>query len=111
MAVEAASLRMVMLSTFSGDTRPSALLEPFTVERSMGTPSTTMRGALLAASEAPPRMRMSAPPAGLPPSVVTTTPGLAPTSISCAEVARPASISSGLMTATEPVASDFLTTP
>ncbi len=110
-AVAEASFRMVMLSMFSGEIRPRALLEPFTVLPSMGTPSTTIRGALLAASDAPPRMRMLAPPAGLPPSVVTTTPGLAPTSRSWAVEARPASISSGFTTATEPVASLFFTMP
>ena len=100
-----------MFSTFSGLTSDMGLLEPLTELPSMGTPSITIRGALDADSEAPPRIWMDAPPAGSPPAVDTTTPGLAPTSRSWAVVARPASISEGFTTPTEPVASLFFTVP
>ena len=110
MAVADASLRMVIDSTFSGDTSARGLDEPVMPLVSIGTPSITMRGAFDAASEAPPRIWMLPPSEGLP-EVVTTTPGDAPTRRSWAEVARPASISEGLIVATDPVASLFLTTP
>ncbi len=83
---------------------------PCTPSLDRGTPSTTIRGSLEALSDEPPRIRIVPEPSG-PPEVVTTTPGVCPTSISCTEVASPASISSGLTTATEPVASLFFTVP
>ena len=100
-----------MFSMFSGDTNDNGLLEPSVPFVSIGTPSITINGSLVAFKEAPPRIRIVAPPSGWPPFDVTTTPGAAPTRRSCAEVARPASISSGFKVEMAPVASSFFTVP
>ena len=111
MAVAEASLRMVIDSMFCGLTIVRALVPPVLLWLVMGTPSITISGLLEAESEEPPRMRMLALPVGSPPLVVTVTPGLAPTRRSCADVDMPASTSSGVTIATDPVASDFFTEP
>ena len=84
---------------------------PVTPELSTGTPSITIKGSFVALSDEPPRIRISAAPSGLPPLRVTTTPGVFPTNKSCAEVAKPAFISSGFTKVTDPVASLLRTVP
>src|SRR5688572_4344469 len=54
------------------------LAEPANPLLSIGTPSITIRGALLAEMEDPPRIKMSEPEPGAPPLEVMVTPGTLP---------------------------------
>ena len=112
MAVEEASLRIVMLSMSLGLMRlrkfPSLPLIP---PCSKGTPSSTIRGSLLALSEAPPRTRIVLPAVGEPLFDIICTPEIFPL-ISCSgELTRPVLKSSLETLVTEPVRSLFLCVP
>ena len=102
---------MVIDSMLSGEIIERGLAIPEMPSLVKGTPSRTISGSFDALSEAPPRIRIVAPPSGEPPELVTTTPGEAPVRRSWADVEIPASTSSGITMAIEPVASDFLTVP
>ena len=111
MAVAEASFSTVKVSMSSGLIEPMMFDEPSIVELSTGTPSMTIRGSLLADSDAPLRTRMVAPEPGAPEPVTTLTPATLPTSASCMVTRLPLLNSSGSMAITEPVASDFFTLP
>src|SRR5690349_21106812 len=92
MAVDAASLRMVIDSISFGLIRLSGLDTPDTAVvpsgffvYAKGTPSITINGSLLALREAPPRMRMVLPLPGAPPFDMIETPGALP-AINCSGV-------------------------
>jgi len=76
---------------------------------SMGTPSITISGSLLALSDEPPRMRMVEPDPGAPPPEVICTPAILPDTSSCGDVMAPLLKSADVMAETDPVASSFLT--
>ena len=75
-AVAEASFNIVKDSILSGGIMLKGLEIPVTPELSTGTPSMTIRGSLVAFKDEPPRIRMSPPPSGFPPLMVTTTPGV-----------------------------------
>ena len=77
----------------------------------MGTLSITINGSFEALSEEPPRIRMVAPPPGVPSLVVTFTPATLPEIMSCGFTTRPLFLLSGFNADTEPVRSDFFATP
>jgi hypothetical protein len=83
---------------------------PETAEFSMGTPSMTISGSLLALSEAPPRMRIR-PPAPGEPSGVICTPATLPTSRSLAVEIAPFWKLFSPMEVIEPVRSFFCIEP
>ncbi|CUP26161.1 Uncharacterised protein [Segatella copri] len=111
MAVAEASFNTVKLSISLGLTRERGLFTPFVLLLSIGIPSITINGLLLAVREAPPRIRICAPSPGAPVDELTFTPAILPWIISCAEVMIPWFFSSGLIAVTEPVKSFFLATP
>ena len=111
MAVAEASFSTVNDSMSLGFTSASGLFIPFVALLSIGMPSMTISGLLEAFSEAPPRIRISAPSPGAPLAVVTFTPAILPWIMSWAVVTIPWFFSSGFMATTEPVRSFFLATP
>ena len=82
MAVAEASFRTVNDSMSFGFTSANGLFIPLVLLLSRGIPSMTISGLFEAFSEAPPRMRISAPSPGAPLAVVTFTPAILPWIIS-----------------------------
>ncbi len=111
MAVAEASLSTVKVAMSLGLTIARPLDMPGPASLATGTPSMTISGLLLAESEAPPRMRISAPAPGAPLPEVMFTPGTLPRSSSWGEVRAPRLISSAFTAMTEPVMSFFFTAP
>jgi len=74
MAVAEASLSTVNVSMSLGLIEDSASETPLIPTSERGSPSTTIRGLLLALSEEPPRIRMVLDEPGAPSPAVTTTP-------------------------------------
>ena len=89
MAVAEASFKTVNDSMSLGLTSDSGLFIPFVALLSIGIPSMTISGLLEAFSEAPPRIRISAPPPGSPDVVLTFTPAILPWIMSWAVVTIP----------------------
>jgi len=111
MAVADASLRTVNVSISFGLIVLNILETPLIPSLSIGRPSITIRGLLLADKEEPPRTRIVTSPPGAPPSDVTFTPAIFPVIISVAVVVRPRFSLSGLIAVTDPVRSFFFTVP
>ncbi len=81
------------------------------VALSIGTPSTTISGSLLADIDEPPRIRMLEPDPGAPPDDTMLIPATFPASKSEGDVAKPLFSLVASTAVTEPVASSFLTVP
>ena len=111
MAVAEASFKTVNVSISPGLMVFSGFLIPEISSLSIGTPSITKSGSLLAESDEPPRMRMVEPEPGAPPPEVIWTPGILPITSCSGEVMEPLLKSSALTAVTDPVASSFLTCP
>ena len=106
MAVEEASFNTVMLSISAGLIMLRKLLElPEMPPCSNGTPSSTIRGSLLALSEAPPRTRMVLPAEAEPLFDMICTPETLPLINCSGDDTNPLLKSLELTVATEPVRS------
>ncbi len=110
MAVAEASFKTVKVSMSFGFTIAKGLVKPCTPLLSIASPSITINGSFLAFNDEPPRIRIVAPPPGVP-LEITFTPAILPVIISCALVITPLLILSGLMAVTDPVKSFFFTVP
>src|SRR5688572_17224957 len=111
MAVADASFNTVNVSISLGLMVDKILGEPPRLVLLIGTPSITMRGSLLALSEEPPRIRIVDAFPGAPLLEMTETPAVLPAISSWGELTAPLLKSFALITAREPVASDFFTVP
>src|SRR5574344_186259 len=106
MAVEEASLRIVILSISLGLTRLRKFPLPAILpETSNGTPSITINGSFDALRDAPPRIRMVLPSVGEPPPLVICTPLTLPLMSCSAELIKPPLKSLLVTLLTEPVRS------
>ena len=111
MAVAEASFNTLNDSMSWGLIIDSLFDSPFTPSLSIAIPSITIRGSLLALSDEPPRMRICAPPPGVPSLDMTLTPATLPWIMSWALPTRPLFFESGFKAVTDPVKSLFFTVP
>ena len=89
----------------------NGLLTPAGFVLSIGIPSITIRGLLLALNDAPPLILILGSESGWPPFEVILTPGAFPVSNWSAEIIAPLLKSFEVIDVNDPVASFFLTVP